>query len=837
MQGTELFSAGFHHLVSVVPPDATLSPQSKLQEKDRGKSPGVRNGHGQWGGYPWLKANVSAALVAQWEADGAGFGLAGAHYPGIDIDVLVPEIAERLKQVALSLLPGAPVRIGRAPKSMIMLHSSEPLRSFDMRYEHPEKPAELIQFVARGRHYVVSGIHPDTRQPYRIEPEASLRLWGPDALPTVTPEQVNSVFDALTAVMAEFGYTAKGAARAEAGDYSANQDELVAPSFEALRDVVAKLPNTVDTREDWIAAGYAIKASWPEDEDAAFDVFMEWCDRWEDGHNDPELVRYEWDKMRPPFQRGFHWVASEAGKHGHSTAQYEWASAGVAPGASSAIDSLFGPADLPGPIDAATAADDAALTDYQQRRSERVNSGDNSFVPWSDKALADELHDITSDYLVRSKSQGDYLYWDGRMWTGNSADRRLTKAVDMFLRRKSAEASDQLSGKKLQDLQVRLGSSGLQSTLVKLLTDRMETDLSLLDWNRDLINTPEGPYDLRTGELLAPDREQYMTKMTRFAPDFDTVPTQWLKFLDESMQGDQDMVTWLRRYTGYSLTGHVREQVFPMFLGAGGNGKSVFTKVLTTLMGEYAKMADVQLFQARKMGGSDINPQREMAHLHGARLVLTSETRSGGYWDELRIKQLTGDDKIEAREIYEKKFEYEATFSLLIVGNYAPEMHSIGDSMQRRMRLVPWDNRPVNKDKLLIDKLMSEAPAILGWVIRGAMEWYQHGLNEPEAIMAKTATYLEGEDVVAHWASSLVTGPGRQATLIDLYQSFVAFCAAQHVSAMGKPKFRRQAEDTLSRMRVQTQGPSANPTFIGISPDDGPAAHTSGSEFSAEKRP
>lgn len=834
MHGIDLFNVGFHHLVSVVPPDATLSPNSKLQMKDRGKSPGVRNAYGQWAGYPWLKTNVTPQLVQQWTDDGAGFGLAGSYYPGIDIDVMVPEIAQRLQQVALQMLPGAPVRIGRDPKSMIMLRSPEPLRSFDMRYSCEGKPDELIQFVARGRHYVVSGIHPDTRKPYRIEPEDGLRLWGPGALPTVSAEQVNAVFDALTAVMQEFGYTCRNVARADGGNEVANQQDLQAPSLEALQEVVAQLPNEIENRDEWIAAGYAIKAAWPEDEEAAFDVFMEWCDRWEGGYNDPELVRYEWDKMKPPFQRGFSWISGEAGKHGVSTAQYEWVSTETAQSAPSPIDSLFG-----GPMptvagDMASASDSAALAAYQERKAERIESGDSGFIEWSDKALADEIDHITEDFLLRSKSQGDYLHWDGRLWRGLNADRTLTRMVDQFLRKKSGNVHESLTGKKAGDMQTRLGSSGLQSTLVKLLTDRMETDLSLLDWNRDLINTPEGPYDLRTGELLPPDRKQYMTRCTYCAPDMSAEPTRWLQFLNESMGGDQEMVTWLRRYCGYSLTGHVREQIFPMFLGSGGNGKSVFTKVLTKIMGEYARLADVQLFQTRRVGGSDINPQREMAHLHGSRLVLTSETRSGGYWDELRVKQLTGDDKIEAREIYEKKFEYEATFSLLIVGNYAPEMHAVGDSMQRRMRLVPWDNRPATVDKELVDKLLAEAPAIFGWMMRGAQEWYAHGLNEPEAIANKTAMYLEGEDVVSHWAKQLVYGPGRKANLVRLYQDYVAFCAAQHVQHVGKAKFRRQAEDVLGKRRVGTEGNAADPMFIGCQPKDGPASAAQ-DEYSAHQ--
>lgn len=827
MRGTELFSAGFRHLVSVVPPDAELTPDTKLQHKDRGKSPGTRRENGLWGGYPWLKTEVTAPLVAYWEQSGASFGLAGAYYPGIDIDVMVPEVAAACRAAVLALLPGAPVRIGREPKSMVMLRSEEPLRSFDMRYEHPTNGPELIQFVASGRHYVVSGIHPDTRKPYRIEPEEGLRLLGPDALPTVDADTIHRVFDALTAVMEEFGYTAKNTAAANARHTSTNQEDLVAPSLEALTDVMSQLPNTVETREDWIAVAYAIKASWPEDEEAAFEAFAEWCERWDGGYNDPDTVRREWDKMRPPYHRGFGWIQGEAAKHGVYSAPYEWEAAAnpAAPSFASSIDSLFGPQ----PMD----PDDAAIAAFNERKAKRMESEDGAYVPWSDKALADECRHLVDDYILKSASQGEYLRWNGHMWVVRGSKQKLWASIDRFLRKKTAEAAESLEGKTQREMMVRLGSSGLHTTLTKLLVDQMEDDISLLNKDPDYLNTPEGPYDLRTGQLLAPDRSMFMSKCTTVAPDFRGKATRWEQFIAESTGGNEELATWLKRYAGYSLTGHVREQIFPMFIGPGGNGKSVFTKVITTIMGEYAKTADVRLFQSRKVGASDIDPQREMAHLHGARLVLTSETRSGGYWDELRVKQLTGDDRIEAREIYEKKFEYEATFSLLIVGNYAPEMNTVGESMQRRMRLVPWENRPAAKDKALSEKLLAEAPAILAWMIEGAIDWYANGLNEVDVITEKTRTYLEGEDVVSQWAGQLQYGPGRKASLLTMYQDYVRFCMEQHVGHAGKQKFRRQAEDALNRRNVCQEGSAGNPIFIGCQPVAGASPNADGGGFEA----
>jgi putative DNA primase/helicase len=102
--------------------------------------------------------------------------------------------------------------------------------------------------------------------------------------------------------------------------------------------------------------------------------------------------------------------------------------------------------------------------------------------------------------------------------------------------------------------------------------------------------------------------------------------------------------------------------------GPGGNGKSVFLNIVTSILQAYATTAAMDTFTS---SNSDRHPT-ELAMLHGARMVTASETEEGRAWAESRIKQLTGGDKVSARFMRQDFFEFVPQFKLTIIGNHKP---------------------------------------------------------------------------------------------------------------------------------------------------------------------
>lgn len=96
-------------------------------------------------------------------------------------------------------------------------------------------------------------------------------------------------------------------------------------------------------------------------------------------------------------------------------------------------------------------------------------------------------------------------------------------------------------------------------------------------------------------------------------------------------------------------------------------------------------------------------------------------------------------------------FEYRPSFKLLITGNEAPYLRSIGPEFRRRFHVYNFTRGVSNPDPQLSEKLKAEAGAILRWMIEGAVRYYSEGLAPSPAIEAANAAYFEANDLIQQW--------------------------------------------------------------------------------------
>ena len=101
--------------------------------------------------------------------------------------------------------------------------------------------------------------------------------------------------------------------------------------------------------------------------------------------------------------------------------------------------------------------------------------------------------------------------------------------------------------------------------------------------------------------LLPPDPKHMinMSTASRLAAP-DTPRPLWLNFLNEATRGDEELQRFLQQRAGYWLTGDTSREDFDFLYGPGGNGKGVFLKTITSIMGAYAATAPIGMFLAAK---------------------------------------------------------------------------------------------------------------------------------------------------------------------------------------------------------------------------------------------
>ena len=320
-----LWRAGFRDLVSVIPPDGELSEKSNVSPKDRGKCPGLLV-NGKWRGYRSTNRRVTERYARRWDTQGANIGLLGNRFPGLDIDVDEdPELADAIQQCAEQRLGPAPVRLSRSSRRLLVYRTDRPFGRIAAIVKRNGQ-THLVEFLGKDRQYLVHGRHP-AGVDYRWDGRP---LWEyvPGDLSEIDVASVHTFFDELKAQLEGSETIVPNLARldgitvdligSDSSDAGApDQETLLAPSLEHLRNVVEKTPNPADAdRAHYVKMTCAIKAAaGQENEDDARELFLEWAGCW-DGKVNPNYDEKTWDSLEPPFRVGWTWLQAQAEKGG-----------------------------------------------------------------------------------------------------------------------------------------------------------------------------------------------------------------------------------------------------------------------------------------------------------------------------------------------------------------------------------------------------------------------------------------------------------------------------------------------------------------------------------------
>ena len=362
---------------------------------------------------------------------------------------------------------------------------------------------------------------------------------------------------------------------------------------------------------------------------------------------------------------------------------------------------------------------------------------------FSDEALALRFAKVHANDLRYVAAWGRWLSWDGASW---QIDNTL-HAYD-FVREVCRTAAAQCDKPRIA---LVLASAKTVAAVERLAKADRRLAATVDQWDTDpwLLNTPGGVIDLRIGKMCPHNPRDYMTKTTAVAPDRNCATPTWNAFLDRVTGGDAELIAFLKRLAGYALTGSTEEQALFFLYGTGANGKTTFINALTEIVASYHRAAPIETFTATQ---NERHPT-DLAGLRGSRLVTSVETEEGRRWAEIKIKTLTGGDKIAARFMRQDFFEFVPNFKLLIAGNHKPALRSVDEAIRRRFHLLPFNVviPPRQREKDLGDRLRREWPGILAWMIDGCIEWQECGLAPPEAVTSATAAYLEAEDAIGEW--------------------------------------------------------------------------------------
>ena len=406
-----------------------------------------------------------------------------------------------------------------------------------------------------------------------------------------------------------------------------------------------------------------------------------------------------------------------------------------------------------------------------------------------------------------------WYYWDERRWcrdiTG-TIDRVADDSLDVMQREleiykqidlKKPPQEGKSSMENLFNRHIKTSrSSKAKTAMKKELQHRVPIVLGQFDRDKYALNTPTGIIDLKQGKLLPHDIEKYITKLTGTGLSDSDCP-QWKAFLNTIFGGDAEMIRYIQKAVGYSLSGSTNEQCVFFLYGTGRNGKSTFLDTIRAMMGDYAANAQPEtiMVSQKSSGGA----RSDIARLKGARFVTTVEPNEGMRLDEGLIKQLTGGDPVTARFQYSQEFEFVPEFKIWMATNHKPIIRGTDTGIWRRIHLVPFTAAiPESKvDRNLPYKLRKELPSILKWAVDGYALYKSEGLRMPAAVLNAVDDYRREMDVISAFLSACCTvGKGAEQSSV-LYAVYCKWASDNNEYKMSHTRFTTELlkKDGISR--------------------------------------
>lgn len=309
-----------------------------------------------------------------------------------------------------------------------------------------------------------------------------------------------------------------------------------------------------------------------------------------------------------------------------------------------------------------------------------------------------------------------------------------------------------------------------------------------LDQNPMTVNLRNGIFDLETLTLCEHDIDELNTRMIDIAYDEHAECPKWIEFLMRIFDGDRDVVEFMQRAVGYTLSGLTSEECLFFAYGSGANGKSLFFSVVDLLLGGttgYAMKAKNDLIMMRR---GDPGVPMDIAELRGRRFVYCDELPDTRRFDESKIKDITSHDKLTGRFLYERSFTFQPTHKLWIYGNHRPTITQQDDGIWRRIRLIPFtvtipesERRPAEDMKA---EFRAEASGILRWALEGFYRWkHEGGLTSPQSIREATEAYRSEMDTVGSFlAEEVMESAGSTLPHKVLYTRYKQWCQEQGVT-------------------------------------------------------
>jgi len=383
--------------------------------------------------------------------------------------------------------------------------------------------------------------------------------------------------------------------------------------------------------------------------------------------------------------------------------------------------------------------------------------------------------------------------------------------------------------KNIKSIKLKLLQGNYVNGVMKNLRDLFykKEIMEKFDTDTNLLGFENGIYDLKNNVFREGRPEDYVTmstkvhlpvkecdmpiKLDRMIESFSNADLNMfpdMKFYDRLYSDLDDFLNKIvplpnvKKYTlkflAKCLSGENRDEGFYIWTGTGGNGKSKLIDLTSLCMGDYSCNLPIALLTQKRKSSGSASP--EMALTMGKRLCVMQEPDVNETMNIGQMKELTGNDKIQARALFKEPIFFTPQFKLVCMCNDLPHIPSNDDGTWRRLEVLEFRSKFVDsgsdvnhelnryiKDKTIKNKIPMWVIPFFAMLLPMWRDYDENSIEIPDEIKAKTNEYRGDNDIIGQWieqycevADNVVSADGvtklAPTEFKPLYDNFSEFC-------------------------------------------------------------
>lgn len=395
--------------------------------------------------------------------------------------------------------------------------------------------------------------------------------------------------------------------------------------------------------------------------------------------------------------------------------------------------------------------------------------------------------------FVPESSKYEWMYFNGRHWAPDAAKmhERLAKktAVELW------KLTSLMKSEYREDFSKwakRSRNGDRQSALLRVVRsdERIIDDWNKFDSDPYLLAVGNGLLDLKS-KILMPFSPMYRISCgteVNYNPDVDQ--SKWLAFLDSSLKGNKDVIAFLKRSAGYTLSGITKSEVFWYVYGPPRRGKGTFLECLYLALGSLAAKSNKEVW----LKNTKIDPTVALGTYTRSRFIWVSEVGQDDQMDASRLKDFIGGDPIRARKMYTDGSDFKPKAKLWIAGNHLMRMDS-GDDVFGKMMPVVFDADLQKDEDLKTELIQNHLEAVLAWAVEGWGEYQKIGLKPPKEIITFREEYQKYMDILGNFMDEACNlGPNFEIQASKLYAEYRKWCEVTGLRPWTQQRFGRELQ-------------------------------------------